>query len=58
MINGLCKECLFDEALSLLSKIEDKGCATNAITYKTLIRALLKNDKNDKAVKLLISFYC
>ncbi|MCI29343.1 pentatricopeptide repeat-containing protein, partial [Trifolium medium] len=53
MINGLCKEGLFDEALSLLSIIEDNGCTPDAVTYETLIRALFKNDKNEKAVKLI-----
>jgi pentatricopeptide repeat protein len=54
MINGLCKEGFIDEALYLLSNIEDNGCTPNAITYETLICALLKHDNNDKAVKLLL----
>ena len=53
MINGLCKEGFFDEALSLLSQMEDNGCTPDALTYETLIRALFESDKNDKAVKLL-----
>jgi pentatricopeptide repeat domain-containing protein 1 len=32
MINRLCKEALFDEALSLLSKMKDNGCTPNAVT--------------------------
>jgi len=53
MVNGFCKEGLFDEALSLLSKMEENGCTPNAITYQTLICALFENNKNDEAVKLL-----
>ncbi|RHN39706.1 putative pentatricopeptide [Medicago truncatula] len=30
MINGLCKEGFFDEALSLLSKMEDIGCTPHS----------------------------
>jgi pentatricopeptide repeat protein len=53
MIHGLCLEGLFDEAESLLSKMEDNGCIPNAVTYETIIRALFENDENDKALKLL-----
>jgi pentatricopeptide repeat domain-containing protein 1 len=53
MVNGLCKEALFDEALSLVSKIEDNGCTPDTVTYEILIFTLFENDKNDKAVNLL-----
>jgi pentatricopeptide repeat protein len=32
--------------------MEDNGCTPNAVTYKTLIHAFLKNGMNDKAMKL------
>jgi pentatricopeptide repeat domain-containing protein 1/leucine-rich PPR motif-containing protein len=53
MINGLCLKGLFDEAMILLSKMESNGCIPDAVTYETIIRALFKNDENDKAEKLL-----
>lgn len=53
MINGLCREGLFDEALSLLLKMEENGCIPNAITYEIIIRALFQNDENDKASRLV-----
>jgi pentatricopeptide repeat domain-containing protein 1 len=52
MIDGLCKEGLFDEALSLKLKMEDNGCTPNVVTYGTLIHAFFKNGMNDKAMKL------
>jgi pentatricopeptide repeat protein len=53
MINGLCLNKLFGEAITLLSKMEDNGCVSDAVTYETIIRALFENDENDKAEKLL-----
>jgi pentatricopeptide repeat protein len=53
MINGFCLEGLFDDAMTLLSKMEDNGCIPNAITYQTIIYAHFENDENDKAEKLL-----
>jgi pentatricopeptide repeat domain-containing protein 1 len=53
MISGLCKEGFFDEALSLLSKMEDNGCTIDGVTCENIIRALFESDKNDKAVKHL-----
>ncbi|RHN51685.1 putative pentatricopeptide [Medicago truncatula] len=53
MINGLCLEGLFDEAMTLLEKMEDNGCTPDVVTYETIIYALFKNDENDKAEKLL-----
>ena len=53
MINGLCKEGFFDEALSLLSKMEDNGCTPDGVTYEIIIRALFESNRNDNAVKLL-----
>ena len=53
MINGLCKQGLLDEALAMLSKMEDKGCIPNAVTFEILICALFEKDGNDKAEKLL-----
>ncbi|MCI06129.1 pentatricopeptide repeat-containing protein, partial [Trifolium medium] len=53
MVNGMCKEGLLDEALSIPSKMEENGCTPDAVTYEPLIRALFKNGKNDKAIKFL-----
>lgn len=50
IINGLCKEGLFDEAQS---KMENNGCIPDAITFEILIRAFFEEDENDKADKLL-----
>jgi len=48
-----CKKGLFDEALSLVSKMEDNGCTPNHVTFETLICALFEYNKNDEAVELL-----
>jgi pentatricopeptide repeat protein len=53
MINGLCKQGLFDEVEALLSKMEDNGIIPDAVTYETIIRALFYKDENEKAEKLL-----
>nr|KYP39089.1 Pentatricopeptide repeat-containing protein At1g09900 family [Cajanus cajan] len=53
MINGFCRKGFFGEALAFLSKMEDAGCIPNVVTYEIIIRALLENDENDKAEKLL-----
>ncbi|KAL4375021.1 hypothetical protein AHAS_Ahas05G0240100 [Arachis hypogaea] len=42
MINGLCKEGLLNEALALMSEMEDHGFSPDAVTYETIIRALLE----------------
>jgi pentatricopeptide repeat protein len=44
---------LFDEALTMLSKMEDDGCIPNAKTYEIIILSLFEKDENDKAEKLL-----
>jgi pentatricopeptide repeat domain-containing protein 1 len=53
LINGLCKEGLFDEAEAFLSKIEDNGIIPDAVTYETIVQALFHKDENEKAEKLL-----
>ena len=53
MINGLCKEGLFDEALALKSKLEENHCFPDAVTFETIIRALFKKNRNIEAEKLL-----
>ena len=53
MINGLCKEGLFNEAITLLSKMEDNHCLPNGISFEIIIRALFENNFNDKAEKLI-----
>jgi pentatricopeptide repeat domain-containing protein 1 len=53
MINGVCKEGLFDEAEALLSKMEDNGIIPNVVTYETFIRALFHKDEKEKAKKIL-----
>ncbi|RYR07897.1 hypothetical protein Ahy_B05g075390 [Arachis hypogaea] len=42
MINGLCKEGLFEEALSLLLEMEDNDCLSNAVTIETVIHTLFE----------------
>jgi pentatricopeptide repeat protein len=44
---------LFDEALTMLSKMEDNSCIPNAATYYIIIRSLFDKGENDKAEKLL-----
>jgi pentatricopeptide repeat protein len=53
MISGLCKEGLFDEVFTFLSKMEDNGCIPDAVTYEIVIRALFEKGKIDMAEKLL-----
>lgn len=53
MINGLCKEGLLDEALTLLANMKDNGCIPNAITFEVMIHALFEKDENDKTEELL-----
>jgi pentatricopeptide repeat protein len=53
MIKGLCNKGLFDEALTMLSKMEDNGCIPDAKTYEILILSLFEKDENVKAEKLL-----
>jgi pentatricopeptide repeat domain-containing protein 1/leucine-rich PPR motif-containing protein len=53
MINGLCKQGMFDEVETLLSKMEDNGIIPDAVTYETIIQALFYKDENEKAMKLL-----
>ncbi|KAL4394806.1 hypothetical protein AHAS_Ahas02G0188800 [Arachis hypogaea] len=50
---GLCKESLIDEAVTLFSKTKGNGCLPNAASYETVIRALLARDENEQALKLL-----
>lgn len=42
-----------DEGLSLKSKMENNGCTPDALIFKTIIRALVLKEENDKAAKLL-----
>lgn len=58
MINEICKEGMFDEALTLLSEMEDKDCIPDAITFETIVCALFENGENDKAAKLLVTLFC
>jgi pentatricopeptide repeat protein len=53
MIHGFCNKGLFDEALTMLSKMEDNSCMPNAATYEIMIRSLFDKDENDMAEKLL-----
>ena len=54
MIHGFCKEGLLDEAISLLEKMEENGCAPNFVTYYVVLhRCLLERNENAKAEKLL-----
>jgi pentatricopeptide repeat protein len=53
MIQGFCDKGLFDEALTLLSKMKDNGCTPNAKTYEIIILCLFEKDENDKAKELL-----
>jgi len=45
MISGLSKEGLFGEVLALVSKMEDSGCISDAVTYEIVIRALFGKGK-------------
>ncbi|XP_054790675.1 pentatricopeptide repeat-containing protein At5g02860-like [Prosopis cineraria] len=53
MMNGLWKEGLFDESLTLLSKMKESGCLPNFVTFGMLIQALLRKNENDRATILL-----
>lgn len=52
MINALCKDCSFDEAMTLLSKMDDNDCPPDAVTFETIIGALQERNETDKAEKL------
>ncbi|WVZ14695.1 hypothetical protein V8G54_012261 [Vigna mungo] len=49
MIIGLCKEGLLDDALTLISHMEDHACMLNAVTLEIIIHALFEKDETDKA---------
>jgi pentatricopeptide repeat protein len=53
MISGLCKRGLFDEVLSLLSKMEDNGGILDVVTYEILIQALFGKGMIDITEKLI-----
>ena len=53
MICGLCKEGLLDEALALLSKMEDIHCLHDAVSFEIIIQSLLGNNENDRVEMLL-----
>jgi pentatricopeptide repeat protein len=53
MINGLCKEGLFDQAIALLSRMEDNGCIPDIVSYETIIYSLFQKDERDRAEKLV-----
>lgn len=42
MMSGLWKEGLFEESLTLLSKMIESGCLPNFVTFGMLIQALLR----------------
>jgi len=52
MIKGFCKKGLFDEAMTMLSKMKDSGCIPDAFTCEIIIRSLFDKGENDKARKL------
>ncbi|KAF7834555.1 putative pentatricopeptide repeat-containing protein [Senna tora] len=52
MIGGLCRDGLLDEAVALLSKMEDNNCLPDVVTFGTIISAMLKKNKSDKAEEL------
>jgi len=54
MINGLCKEGLLDDALSLLSQMEDNGCMADAVTFEIITRALFEKNETDEVDKFLV----
>ncbi|KAF7813065.1 pentatricopeptide repeat-containing protein [Senna tora] len=54
MISGLCKEGFVDEAMALLSNMEENGCLPNLVTIETILRGLLEKNDNDKAKKFLL----
>jgi pentatricopeptide repeat domain-containing protein 1 len=49
LINGLCKESLFDKAEALFLKMEDNDFIRDAVSYETIIRSLFYKDYNEKA---------
>jgi len=51
MINGLCKEGLLDDALTLFSQMEDNGCMASAVTFDIVIHALFEKNETDEAKK-------
>ena len=53
MINGLCKEGLFDEAIALLSKMKGNDCLPDAVSYETLVLALLAGNEKEQTENLL-----
>ena len=53
MIHGFCRAGLLDEAIALLDKMEENGCAPNFVTFEVLHRFLLEKNENARAEKLL-----
>lgn len=45
---------MFDEALVLLSRMEDNGCIPDLVSYETIMYALFEQNERDKAEKLLL----
>lgn len=45
---------MFDEALALLSRMEDNGCIPDLVSYETIMYALFEQNERDKAEKLLL----
>lgn len=45
---------LVDEALALLSRMEDNGCIPDLVSYETIMYALFEQNERDKAEKLLL----
>ncbi|CAI8598331.1 unnamed protein product [Vicia faba] len=52
LINALCNDGSFDEATLLLSKMDTNDCLPDAVTFDTIIGALLKRNETEKAEKL------
>nr|XP_027071727.1 pentatricopeptide repeat-containing protein At1g62680, mitochondrial-like [Coffea arabica] len=53
IIDGLCKDKMMDQALSLLHEMIEKGIAPNVITYSCLVRGLCNLSKWKDVEKLL-----
>lgn len=45
---------MFDEALALLSRMEDNGCIPDLVSYETIMYALFEQNERGKAEKLLL----
>lgn len=53
MLDSYFKEGKVQEAMNLLSEMQEKGCGPNDVTYNVLINGLSEKGELDKAQELI-----